>query len=186
MPHIQKYIIRIIVMIPIYSIESWCSLRFHFISIYLQTLREIYESYVIYSFFYFLISLLGNESKLITILKLKSKEKLQYLYPFNLCCCSNWEENSQFFLYYCKLGVFQYVIYKNISLLCIFILMRYNLYHEDSFSFLSNGYIYIYILSNISQLWALYSLTMFYFIFKEELLPWKPFGKFLSVKLVIY
>ncbi len=43
-PHIQKYVVRIIWMIPIYSIESWLALRFKRAAIYLETLRECYEA----------------------------------------------------------------------------------------------------------------------------------------------
>ncbi len=60
MPDIQKFVVRIIWMVPIYSIQSWLSLRFHNARIYIDTLRDLYEAYVIQSFLYYLMELLGE------------------------------------------------------------------------------------------------------------------------------
>ena len=49
-PHVQIYVVRILWMVPIYSIESWLAMRFHKNAIYIETLRDFYESYVLYSF----------------------------------------------------------------------------------------------------------------------------------------
>ncbi len=43
-------------MVPIYSIDSFLSLRFKTSAIYLNTMRETYEAYVIYSFTVFLMN----------------------------------------------------------------------------------------------------------------------------------
>lgn len=183
MPNVQKYVVRIVGMIPIYSIESWFSLRFRGVALYIETIRECYEAYVIYSFLYFLIALLGDEIKLTTILRSKPKDRLEHHYPFNYIFTS-WD-NPIIYLHNCKLGVFQYVLIKNICSIIIIVLEKNHLYHEGYLSF-TGGYLYICLISTISQLWALYCLSMFYLTFKEELTPWKPVGKFLSVKLVIF
>ncbi len=60
MPDIQKFVVRIVWMVPIYSIQSWLSLRFHNARIYIDTLRDFYEAYVIQSFLYYLMELLGK------------------------------------------------------------------------------------------------------------------------------
>jgi hypothetical protein len=33
-------------MVPFYSVESWLAMRFHKQAIYIETLRDLYESYV--------------------------------------------------------------------------------------------------------------------------------------------
>ena len=192
-------------MIPIYSIESWFSLRFRKFALTIETFREFYEAYVLYNFLYYLISLLGNEAQLLNILKKKSLEDKQfqqsYHHPlyFHLFLPSSssasyssssssssslpWSYPTQY-LNYCKLGVFQYILIKAICSIFILLLEHYQLFHEGSLSF-AYGYVYICILSTLSQLWALYCLSIFYLTFKEELLPWKPVGKFLSVKMVL-
>lgn len=44
-PSIQKYVVRIIWMVPLYSVESWLALRFHDLALYIETIRECYEAY---------------------------------------------------------------------------------------------------------------------------------------------
>jgi len=42
-PSVQKYVIRILWMVPLYSIQSWLSLRFHDSSLYFESIRDFYE-----------------------------------------------------------------------------------------------------------------------------------------------
>ncbi len=68
-PQIQKYVVRIIWMVPIYAVESWFALRFKALSTYLEALRECYEAYAIYCFLCFLFALLGDEAQIVQKLK---------------------------------------------------------------------------------------------------------------------
>ena len=47
-------------MVPIYAIDSWISLRWIELSVYLDLLRDIYEAYVVYTFFTLLISFINT------------------------------------------------------------------------------------------------------------------------------
>ena len=50
-PKLQRHIIRILFMVPIYAVDSWVSLKFvTSIAMYVDTLRDCYEAFVIYSF----------------------------------------------------------------------------------------------------------------------------------------
>lgn len=59
------------------------------------------------------------------------------------------------------------------------------LYREGDFT-IGGGYLYICILTNVSQCWALYCLIFFYYATKTELGPIRPVGKFLSVKALVF
>lgn len=74
MPDVQKYVVRILWMVPLYAIQSWLSLRFRNARIYIDTLRDLYEAYVIQSFLYFLMELLGGEDTLVQILQAKNSQ----------------------------------------------------------------------------------------------------------------
>lgn len=182
-PSIQKWLVRIIWMVPIYSVESWLALRFRDKAIYIETVRECYEAYAVFSFLYFLIALLGEEALLIAHLKEKSEERCQHSWPLRLCI-KPWGMGSEF-LHKSKLGVLQYVLLKNLMAVLIFTLQIFDLYDEGRFRF-DRGYIYVCLVSNISQLWALYCLVKFYYVTKEELAPWSPLGKFMCVKTVVF
>jgi hypothetical protein len=93
-PNIQKHIVRILVMVPVYAIDSWFSFRFYRYGVYFDVLRDTYEgskgippatyfsAFVIYEFVIYLIELLGGHEA--TLLTLQSKEAPIQL-PMPLC-----------------------------------------------------------------------------------------------------
>lgn len=56
---LQRHYVRILWMVPIYSVESWLALRFNDQKLVLETMREAYESFVVYSFFQLMKEFLG-------------------------------------------------------------------------------------------------------------------------------
>lgn len=59
-PVVQRKIMAVLWMTPIYSISSWVSLLSINAEPYLAVIREFYESYTVYTFLSFLISVLGR------------------------------------------------------------------------------------------------------------------------------
>ena len=59
-PIVQRKILAILWMCPIYSTTSWLSLVIPSIEGYLAILKDMYEAYVIYTFLSFLIAVLGK------------------------------------------------------------------------------------------------------------------------------
>lgn len=57
-PHLQRHVIRILLMVPVHAIASWISLRFISPHIWLAAIRDCYEAFVIYSFFMYLVNYL--------------------------------------------------------------------------------------------------------------------------------
>jgi len=186
MPAVQKYVFRILWMVPLYSVQSWLSLRFHHMELYIDSVRDLYEAYVIQSFLYLLIEFLGGENNLIEKIRLKDPKYGRHSFPFRLLV-DDWEMGEEF-MFQCKWGVLQYVIIKVLATALIALCEWAGIYGLGSFSPLE-GYVYISFCTNISQMWALYSLVMLYYAAKEDLqspIDWKPVGKFLCVKGVIF
>jgi len=65
------------------------------------------------------------------------------------------------------------------------IMEKCNVYKEGDFT-PKGGYLYICLLTNTSQCWALYCLIIFYYATKNELAPIRPVGKFLAVKSLVF
>jgi hypothetical protein len=49
-------VVRIIVLVPLYSVQSWLSLRFHDLGFFFGSVRDCYEAYVIFCFFAWLLA----------------------------------------------------------------------------------------------------------------------------------
>eukprot|EP00949_MAST-11_sp_MAST-11-sp1_P001749 g1749.t1 len=182
-PDLQRFIIRIIWLIPIYSVESWFALRFDDLAIYMQAARELYEAYVIYAFFYYLLNFLGeDEVSILRLLRGKKVAVVKHRVPFQ--CMRPWAMGSEFLLG-CKIGVLQYVLVKVLTSILTFFCVRGGVYGEGEFDLL-RGYVYVVFLDNVSQIYALYVLVLFYSALREELGPLSPFLKFACVKSVVF
>ncbi|XP_032811344.2 transmembrane protein 184C [Petromyzon marinus] len=180
-PELQKPIIRILWMVPIYSLDSWFALKFPPIAIYLNTCRECYEAYVIYNFMVFLLNYLsGSQPDLARTLA--AKEPVRHWPP--LCCFPAWPM-GEVMLFRCKLGVLQYTVIRPLTTVVALISELLKVYGEGNFSF-HNVWSYLVIINNISQIFAMYCLILFYRTLREELQPIQPVGKFLCVKTVVF
>eukprot|EP00455_Lapot_gusevi_P006049 TRINITY_DN12587_c0_g1_i13.p1 TRINITY_DN12587_c0_g1~~TRINITY_DN12587_c0_g1_i13.p1 ORF type:complete len:341 (+),score=13.31 TRINITY_DN12587_c0_g1_i13:79-1101(+) len=178
---LRKYVVRILGMVPIYSLEAWLGLRFADSAMYFDILRECYEALVIYSFYQFLVTYLGGEDELAVIL---SKKDVQpHVCPVQYCC-KPWPM-GRIFIYHTKVGTLQYVIVKPAMALTSFILQAVGKYEEGEFSW-SVGYPYVAFINNLSQIWAMYCLVMLYLATYKELAPAKPMPKFLTIKAVVF
>jgi hypothetical protein len=194
-PDVQKFVVRILFMVPLYSVQSWLGLRFHGPAhIYIVTVRELYEAYVIQSFVYYLIELLGGEDRLIDILGRKDATlgihhpQVITQYIFWLPIHKSWNMGIEF-LHNIKHGVLQYVVIKTcLTLLTTFVLLPLGLYGEGSFTFTS-AYVYVTAILEMSVLYAMYCLVKLFHAIKSDLrhpINWHPIGKFLCVKGVIF
>ncbi|XP_067408038.1 transmembrane protein 184C isoform X3 [Emydura macquarii macquarii] len=180
-PELQKPIIRILWMVPIYSLDSWIALKYPNIAIYVDTCRECYEAYVIYNFMVFLSNYLTNRYPNLVLI-IEAKDQQRHLPP--LCCCPSWAM-GEVLLFRCKLGVLQYTVVRPFTTIIALICELVGVYDEGNFSF-KNAWTYLVILNNMSQLFAMYCLVLFYKVLREELNPIQPVGKFLCVKMVVF
>lgn len=106
-PDQQLHIIRILIIVPLYSIISWISIRFHEESTYFEVFRDIYEAFVIYCFLTLILGYVGGEANCLSLISLKPP----LAHPFPLCCLPKMQLNVRF-LRFCKQSVLQFVILK--------------------------------------------------------------------------
>jgi len=187
-PSVQKFVVRILFMVPLYSFQSWLSLWFHGPArVYINTIRDLYEAYVIQSFVYYLIELLGGEDRTVELLSRKDPH-LGGHGKIMSRVLGRWEMGKDF-LVKIKQGVLQYVVIKTIlSLLTTFVFLPSGWYGEGTFS-RNHAYVYICTILNISVMYALYCLVKLFHAVKSDLrspINWHPLSKFLCVKGVVF
>ncbi|KAJ2288173.1 hypothetical protein IWW55_006562, partial [Coemansia sp. RSA 2706] len=105
-PRQQRHIVRIILMIPIYSIISFLSYRFYREAPYYTAVRDCYEAFAIAAFYMLLLQYIGDSS---TGQKqmMRDKRGLKWTFPLN-CFEMNPAGRRTYVLL--KWGILQYVI----------------------------------------------------------------------------
>ncbi|XP_057609549.1 transmembrane protein 184C-like isoform X2 [Chionomys nivalis] len=179
-PELQKPIIRILWMVPLYSFCSWLSLKYPKIFIYMDTCKDWYEAFVIYNFMMLLRNYLQIQFPDVMV-HLETKGQQQH-HP-TLCYYSPWPMGEMRYYWY-RFGVLQYLVVRSVTTMTTLVCENIGILHEMTFN-VYNAWTYLCILNNISQLFALSSLWLFYRMLKEEFRPLKPVFKFLCFKIVI-
>ncbi|ORC88487.1 transmembrane protein 184C [Trypanosoma theileri] len=180
-PQMQIIIIRIIAMIPIYGIFSLLSLVLVNMRFFLETIRDTYESFVLYMFFILLLKYCGGEGQLLRSLKAK-RYKGVHLFP--VCFLPMYPLDTAFYLR-CKRWVLQCALIKPLCSFLAMVLHPIGVYNEGDFS-LNNAYTYVAIIINFSLTMSLYYLVLFEVELEKELHYAKPFLKFLCIKTIIF
>ncbi|KAL4898035.1 organic solute transporter Ostalpha-domain-containing protein [Aspergillus ambiguus] len=172
-PLLQRYVVRILLMVPIYAAASWTSIVSLKASLWLDPVRDIYE---------LLINFLGGERAL--IIMTHGRPPVQHAWPLNHCLPKVDISDPQTFLAV-KRGILQYAWLKPI-LAAISIIMKATDTYQEGYLGLNSGYLWTGIIYNISVTISLYSLAMFWVCLHNDLAPFRPVPKFLCVKLIIF
>lgn len=167
-------------MVPIYAIESWVALRYKDQAVYLSTLREAYEAYVVYSATKLMIDYVGPTA--IASLKTKGHNHVHMLPP--LCYVRPWPIDK--LIHKVNVLVFQYVFLRTFLAIAILIAEHYDTYGEGDWHDFNKLFIWTVIIINLSQFGAMYGLILLYHEFKEELRPLGMLNKLLAVKGVVF
>ncbi|XP_075011536.1 transmembrane protein 184B isoform X3 [Calonectris borealis] len=183
-PNEQRYIVRILFIVPIYAFDSWLSLLFFTNDqyyVYFGTVRDCYEAFVIYNFLSLCYEYLGGESSIMSEIRGKPIES-SCVYG---TCCLWGKTYSIGFLRFCKQATLQFCVVKPLMAISTVILQAFGKYQDGDFD-VTSGYLYVTIIYNISVSLALYALFLFYFATRELLSPYSPVLKFFMVKSVIF
>ena len=200
-PRLQVNAVRMILMVPIYSIESALALRAGKYAVIWETLRETYEAFAIYCFVRFLIAGLAfgasgdngdgdladtetQESLVIAAMAKKDSQCGQH-YAGLQWVMDPWVMGEEF-LVKVKLGTMSYVWTRLLCTALTLILEPLGKYDEGNLNNPRAGYLWCTLLLTISQSWALYVLCFLYHAMADELAPLLPFPKFVSVKAIVF
>ncbi|VDM63970.1 unnamed protein product [Angiostrongylus costaricensis] len=183
-PTEQRWIVRILFIVPIYAFDSWLSLIFFSdnVYIYFNSIRDCYEAFVIYSFLSLCYEYLGGESNIMAEIRGKPIKPTNY---YTCTCCLAGKQYTIEFLRFCKQATLQFCFIKPVMAVITLFLTGMGKYEDGNWS-ADQGYLYITLVYNVSISLALYGLFLFYTATRELLSPYNPVLKFLTVKSVIF
>lgn len=179
-PTFQRYIVRIIFMVPVYALMSFLALVMRDKAIYFNSLREIYEAWVIYNFLSLCLAWVGGPGAVVLSLSGRVLKPSMCL----MTCCFPPIPLDGRFIRRCKQGCLQFVILKPILVAVTFILYAKGKYEDGDFS-ANQSYLYFTIIYTISYSVALYALVLFYVACRDLLQPFNPVPKFVLIKSVV-
>lgn len=181
-PRFQLYIVRILAMVPIYSLTAWLALviKSERAILILDLVRDCYEAYVIYNFVVLLINYGGGHLHLCRYLE--GQPRMEHSFPMGLFLRPL--KLGPAFLGYVRAAVLQFVFVKPLNAaLTLYLNERSAATSAPIFSLLP---VIIIIINNVSVSVALYGLVLFYHAAEPLLRPYRPFEKFIAVKAVIF
>ncbi|WVW80095.1 hypothetical protein I302_102068 [Kwoniella bestiolae CBS 10118] len=181
-PTLQRAVVRIMVMVPLYAISSLIAIFSLEAAFFIDAIRDLYEAFVIYTFLQLLITYLGGERSLLILLH--GRPPIPHPFPVGLFL-RPMDVSDPWSLLSLKRGVLQYVQVKPLLVLATIILKLTGKYREGDFA-IDSGYTYISIVYNTSICLSLYCLAMFWVAVNHDLKPFRPVPKFLCVKGILF
>ncbi|KAJ5743026.1 hypothetical protein N7533_010128 [Penicillium manginii] len=189
----QRHIIRILWMVPIYSLVAWLSILFYHDAVYFEVIGNCYEAFCIAAFFglmcHYIAPDLHSQKDYFRGIQPKT-----WLWPLNhfqkwVCCGGErlWRNPRSGLTWFNIIwtGVFQYCVLRVLMTVVAVLAQVGGRYCEESMS-PAFAHVWVIIFESISVSVAMYCLIQFYYQIKDDIKEHKPFMKILSIKLVIF
>ncbi|KAJ2888318.1 hypothetical protein IWW38_004964, partial [Coemansia aciculifera] len=180
-PRQQRHIVRIILMIPIYSIISFLSYRFYREAPYYTAVRNCYEAFVIASFYMLMLQYIGDSTADQKQAMLE-KRGLKWTFPLN-CFVMNPAGRRTFVLL--KWGILQYVVVSPTDTLVTIVTHARGVFCPNSMS-PKYAHVWVLVVDFISITVAMYALVSLYRVIKEDIKEHKPLRKFAAIKVIVF
>lgn len=181
-PLMQRYVVRIMLMVPLYAIASCLSLLSFTAADFIDPIRDVYEAFVIYCFFNLLVNYLGGERSI--IIMTHGRQPKPHPWPMKYFCDSVDISDPYTFLNI-KRGILQYAWLKP-ALALATVVMKATGTFQEGYIGLTSGYFWSGLFYNVSITLSLYCLAMFWVCLHDDLIPFRPVPKFLVIKLIIF
>ena len=191
-PHVQRKIMAILWMSPIYGITSWLSLVFPNYEGYLAIIKDFYEAYVIYQFLSFLISVLGrgDRNMVVEVLSHHADHLEPPMRLFGWCRGKQTYPTNRALadavLMQCQAFTMQFVFFKPMTAVGTFTCnkLEYFGFGTSSGDYRSPQF-WFNIIQNVSVFIAFNGLIKFYHAVQDDLVWCRPFPKFLCIKGIV-
>lgn len=138
-PHLQRFVVRLILIVPIYSTSSAIGLFSLPAAFLIDLIRDLYEAFAIYCFFELLVAYLGGERSVLVLMI--GRRPIQHPWPFRIFL-REMDMSDPYTFLAIKRGILQYVQIKPILAASTVILKTFGRYEEGELS-AGNGYTYV-------------------------------------------
>ncbi|KAJ5104459.1 hypothetical protein NUU61_001806 [Penicillium alfredii] len=190
----QRHIIRILWMVPVYSLVAWLSILFYHDSVYFEVLGDCYEAFTISAFFSLMCHYIAPDlhSQKDYFRGIQPKPWLWPLNWFRKCCGGDhgiWRTPRSGLTWFNVVwaGVFQYCVMRVLMTIVAVASQANGVYCEES---LSPAFAHIWacviVIESCFVTIAMYCLIQFYHQVGDDIKQHRPFLKILSIKLVIF
>jgi hypothetical protein len=169
-------------MVPIFCAASWASLTSIRVAFWIDPFRDVYEAFVLYTFFQLLTNFLGGERSL--IIMMHGRAPVQHLWPLNHVLPKVDISDPHSFLQI-KRGILQYVWIKPALAIATIACKATGTFKEGVIG-VTSGYFWTALVYNISICWSLYDLALFWVCMSQDLQPFRPMPKFICIKGIIF
>ncbi|KAJ5387495.1 Organic solute transporter Ost-alpha, partial [Penicillium cosmopolitanum] len=170
-------------VVPIYAASSWTSIISLRAAQFLDPIRDIYEV-GLHDLHIFPTSHKLPRWERSVIIMAHGRPPVSHAWPLNHCLKKIDISDPHTFLAV-KRGILQYAWLKPVLAL-VSIVMKATDTYEEGYLGITSGYLWTGIVYNLSVTISLYSLAMFWVCLHDDLTPFRPVPKFLSVKLIIF
>lgn len=192
-PREQRYIIRILFMVPVYVISSYLQLQWYWHAIYFQVISDCYEAFAIASFFALLCHYVAPDLHSQKVFFRELRPIKQWVLPINWFakCCGGqrgiWRIPKSGLTWFniIWIGVYHYCFVRVAMTISAVVLQYFHRYCESSNSPVF-GHIWIIVLNAVAVTIAMYCLIQFYVQLKDALAEYKLFVKIVAIKLVVF
>ena len=174
-PLLQRQIVRIVMIVPVYAFCSALSLAFDHYAPYINALRDIYEALCIHCFLVLMLDFPGGEDAVVE--GIKDKPLMPHPKP---CCCWPKMRLGLDFIVYMKRTTLQFVFLKPMMTLLSIICMMADVYDTPALQ------TFLLVVYNMSYTTALYGLLLYYYATKHLMHGFRPVSKFAAVKIIVF
>ncbi|KAI1836127.1 hypothetical protein DTO006G1_1315 [Penicillium roqueforti] len=187
----QRHIIRILFMVPVYSLVAWLSIFFYQDSVYFEVLGDCYEAFCISAFFSLMCHYIAPDLH-------SQKEYFRGIHPKEWLWPLNWFQKTWggerlwrtprsglTWFNIVWVGVFQYCVMRVLMTIVAVVTQAFGLYCEASLS-PAFSHIWTIVIESVSVTIAMYCLIQFYQQTSQDIKQYQPFLKIVSIKLVIF
>lgn len=192
-PNEQRHIIRILFMVPVYSVSCFLQVYYYYHAVYFQVLSDCYEAFAIASFFALMCSYVGPDLH-------EQKEFFRNMYPikkwvwpvnwFAACCGGQrgpWRTPKSGLTWFNInwIGIYHYCVIR-VAMTIIAVVTQYFERYCESSNSPAFAHIWILAINCVAVFIAMYCVIQCYVQLKEPLDEHRPFLKVLAIKLVVF